>query len=232
MPNILPDIDRLEKICKKYKIKLVKIATNMLGQKQDNIDTPTQKADMFILTINKQLSDKKIADIAFVLTQDETTAQKLYIQKSNGLPMVYQGERELDYLYDVQTVAHDFHIDILSVIYNLSQIEKYEAYMQKRVEIAKIYCEKLRNLKHITIKKFDKNLVYSEFIIEVDKNRDAFARELKTKGITTGLHYIPLHLLSYYKEKYSYKIDHINSDTLSGIAFILSTNLLAPSGLI
>jgi len=221
MPNILPDIDRLEKICKKYKIKLVKIAINMLGQKHGNIDISIQKADISILTIAKQLSGKKIADIAFVITQDEKIAKKLFVQKSNGLPIVYHSDGALDYLYDVENIGHDFHIDLLSVIYNLAQLEKYETYIQKRVEIAKIYCEKLQGLKHIAINKFDKNLVYGEFIIQVDKNRDAFASELKTKGITTGLHYIPLHLLSYYKEKYNYKITQY-PNALSSFSKILS----------
>ena len=49
-------------------------------------------------------------------------------------------------------------------------------------------------------------LIYTQYIIEVAKNRDAFARELKDEGISTGLNYIPLHLLSYYKNKYKLKI--------------------------
>ena len=38
-----------------------------------------------------------------------------------------------------------------------------------------------------------------------------FARALKEQGIATGLHYIPLHLLSYYKNKYSLKITAFGS---------------------
>ena len=45
------------------------------------------------------------------------------------------------------------------------------------------------------------------FIIKIDKNRDSFARELKNRGIYTGLHFIPLHLLSYYKNKYSLRVN-------------------------
>ena len=41
---------------------------------------------------------------------------------------------------------------------------------------------------------------------EIDKNRDHFARELKKVGITIGLHYIPLHLMDYYKKKYELKV--------------------------
>jgi dTDP-4-amino-4,6-dideoxygalactose transaminase len=48
---------------------------------------------------------------------------------------------------------------------------------------------------------------YSLYILKIDKNRDSFARELAALGIETGLHYIPLHLMSYYKSKYSLRIN-------------------------
>jgi dTDP-4-amino-4,6-dideoxygalactose transaminase len=48
--------------------------------------------------------------------------------------------------------------------------------------------------------------IFTQFIIKIDRNRDAFARALQEYGIATGLNYIPLHLLSYYKNKYNIKI--------------------------
>ncbi|MCG3716644.1 DegT/DnrJ/EryC1/StrS family aminotransferase, partial [Aliarcobacter butzleri] len=48
--------------------------------------------------------------------------------------------------------------------------------------------------------------IFTQFIIKISRNRDAFARALKERGVATGLNYIPLHLLSYYKNKYSMKI--------------------------
>ena len=48
--------------------------------------------------------------------------------------------------------------------------------------------------------------IFLHFIIKVDKNRDHFAKELKERGIETALHFVPLHLLTYYKSKYKYKI--------------------------
>ncbi len=49
---------------------------------------------------------------------------------------------------------------------------------------------------------------HSRCIIKIDKNRDSFALELKKEGVEVGLHYIPLHFLSYYKTKYSLKINN------------------------
>ena len=48
---------------------------------------------------------------------------------------------------------------------------------------------------------------YNLYMIKIDKNRDSFALDLKKEGIQSGLHYIPLHLLSYYKTKYELRVN-------------------------
>jgi dTDP-4-amino-4,6-dideoxygalactose transaminase len=48
---------------------------------------------------------------------------------------------------------------------------------------------------------------FSLYIVKIDKNRDSFAVDLREAGVNTGLHYIPLHLLTYYKAKYSLRVN-------------------------
>ncbi|RLA75400.1 MAG: hypothetical protein DRG11_01415 [Epsilonproteobacteria bacterium] len=226
MPDTLTDIDKLQKICKRFNIKLVKVAFNMLGQKYKNCEISVKKADISIFTIIKQQMNKRVGDLAFMTTQDEIIAEKIRVYSQNGLPPIYFDDMGLDYLYDVNDIGYDFLVDTLSITFNLSQLNKYRIFIQKRVEIAKIYCDRLQGLKHITIKKFDNSYIYNELIIEVDKNRDAFAKELKQKGISTGLHYIPLHLLTYYKEKYKNKITKY-PNALSSFSRVLSLPIYA-----
>ena len=59
---------------------------------------------------------------------------------------------------------------------------------------------------HIELPKKVRDHNFDLFIIKIDKNRDGFARELKEKSIYTGLHFIPLHLLTYYKQKYNLRV--------------------------
>ena len=78
--------------------------------------------------------------------------------------------------------------------------------IKRRKEIAKLYEKRLAGVKHITVLPHKDEHIFTQFIIKVSRNRDAFARALKERGVSTGLNYIPLHLLSYYKTKYSIKI--------------------------
>jgi len=76
-------------------------------------------------------------------------------------------------------------------------------------------------VKHIITPPHKKEHIFTHYIIKINRNRDAFARALKERGISTGLHYIPLHLLSYYKQKYNLKITAFGS-ALSSYQQILS----------
>lgn len=94
----------------------------------------------------------------------------------------------------------------LDVALCLSQLRRIDYIIQRRQEIAKYYRENLENVPHISLPVVKSEHTFLHFIIKVDKNRDHFARELKECGIETALHFVPNHLLTYYKSKYKYKI--------------------------
>jgi dTDP-4-amino-4,6-dideoxygalactose transaminase len=89
----------------------------------------------------------------------------------------------------------------------LVQLEKQDEIIERQREIAEIYNERLADAPHIQTPIANDEHPFSLYIIKIDKNRDSFARELAARGIECGLHYIPLHLLSYYKTKYSLRVN-------------------------
>lgn len=89
----------------------------------------------------------------------------------------------------------------------LVQLEKQDENIERQRQIAEIYNERLASAPHIRLPIASEEHPYSLYIIKVDKNRDSFARELAARGIECGLHYIPLHLLTYYKAKYSLRVN-------------------------
>ena len=110
------------------------------------------------------------------------------------------------YLYDVVGIGNKYNVSYLDVALCLSQLRRIDYIIQRRQEIAKYYRENLENVPHISLPVVKSEHTFLHFIIKVDKNRDHFARELKECGIETALHFVPNHLLTYYKSKYKYKI--------------------------
>ena len=111
----------------------------------------------------------------------------------------------ITYVYDIEDVGLKYDLNAINAAYAKSQLKKTAKFIARRKEIAGIYQNELCDTPHITLPVGNDEHIYSQYIIKVDKNRDDFAREMIKNGINVSLHYIPIHLLSYYKKKFGYK---------------------------
>jgi dTDP-4-amino-4,6-dideoxygalactose transaminase len=116
------------------------------------------------------------------------------------------GSKSVGYLYDVVEIGCQFRLDDFSALYAELLFEQRETDKARRMEIAEIYFRELEGLDHLRLPLRAEDHSYFYYIVEIDKNRDAFARELARRGIEVALHYVPLHATRYYKEKYSLKL--------------------------
>jgi len=114
--------------------------------------------------------------------------------------------KELEYLYDIVDIGCDYRLDELSAYLLDGFFEDRMELIKRKQAIAKLYLQELKNIDAISLPIESKEHLYTYFIIEVNKNRDHFARELKKRGVEVGLQYIPLHFTSYYKNKYKLKV--------------------------
>ena len=201
------DLDRLYLLCDKYNIILIEDASGALGAtyKEDLIGTLGSSMTIFSMN-NSSLGNTSVSNCSVIVTNNEDIANRARLIRAHGITKSHDENGDLDYLYDVVDIGYKYEISELEAAFNIAQLKKTNKFISRRLEIANMYCSKLSNLRHIKVPKFCEDQIYSNFIIEIDKNRDTFARELKNHGIATNLTYIPLHLLSYYKNKYNLKI--------------------------
>ncbi len=204
--GVIPDLDRLYSIVKKYNIILIEDATTAMGSMYKNSMVGSLEADMTIFSTNYSNGKSALNNSGFIATANEDLATKAKLLRTHALSTSYDDYGNLDYIYDVVDIGYKYDMTDLEAAFNLAQFYKTNDFCDRRAEIAKIYNKKLANLKHIVLPAYDEEFIFSQYIIKVSKNRDAFARALKEEGIATGLNYIPLHLLSYYKQKYKLKI--------------------------
>jgi len=202
----LVDLDRLYYLCKKYNIILIEDASSALGATFDDELVGNLKADMTIFSMNQASSKNATSRCGIIVTNDDEIASRARLLRTHGIASDYDENGDLDYLYDVVDMGYKFDISELEAAFNIAQLKKTNHFIGRRVDIANIYTQRLSGLKHVKIPMFCEDQIYTQFIVEIGKNRDAFARALKDEGISTGLHYVPLHLLTYYKNKYKLKI--------------------------
>lgn len=202
----VPNLKRVYEIGKKYNILIIEDATSALGAMYEDEMVGSLDADMTIFSTNYTNSKTAISRGGFIVTADDELASRAKLLRTHAINSSFDAYGNLDYIYDVVDIGYKYDMTELEAAFNLAQFYKTNSFCERRQEIAAIYNKELEDVKHILRPAWDEDHIFSQYIIKVTKNRDGFARALKEQGVSTGLHYIPLHLLTYYKKKYKLKI--------------------------
>lgn len=198
------DLDRLYVIANKYNIKIVEDASDALGGTYKGKKIGSLQADITCFSFSAHLKNN-ICNGGVMITNNEEMMQRAKLLRNHALVV---NEDNLNYIYDVVDIGNKYTMSQLDAAYISARIDKQDINIKRRQDIAKRYFNELKSSAHISLPDMqNSDHPFSLYIIEVDKNRDSFARELLEYGIKTGLHYIPLHLLVYYKTKYLLKVN-------------------------
>lgn len=201
------DMARIYELAKIYDIKIIEDATAALGATYNGKKIGSLEADITVFRFNPQ-SNNSVSSAGMMTTKDPELSERARLLRNHAL--VGEGWDKfgnLGYVYDVVDIGLKYDLNELNAAYAIGQLEKNESFIERRMEIADIYNRELASCPHVSTPIKKRDHVYAQYIIKIDKNRDNFAKELKERGIYTGLHYIPLHLLSYYKHKYTLRVN-------------------------
>jgi len=197
------NLERLYNIAKIYNVKIIEDACDALGATYQGEKIGSTGADITCFNFSPHLK-KSVTNGGMLVTDDEDIMERARLLRDHAMVIDDGG---LDYVYDVVDIGNKYTMSPLDAAFISVQLEKRDSEVARQKEIAATFDKKLGGIHHITIPVVKEDHLFSLYIIKVDKNRDSFARELLARGIETGLHYIPLHLLSYYKSKYHLRIN-------------------------
>ena len=137
-----------------------------------------------------------------VTTNDEELYKKLKKYRSHG--MVYQGDPALienhgGWYMELQELGYNYRLPDVLCNLGISQLKRAEEGLTKRKAIAKRYNEAFAgtNVKTI-IPPANVNHAYHLYVIQIE-DRKGLYDYLRTKQIFAQVHYIPVHLMPYYK---------------------------------
>ncbi|WP_041957792.1 DegT/DnrJ/EryC1/StrS family aminotransferase [Sulfurospirillum arsenophilum] len=201
------DMARIYELAKQYDIKIVEDATAALGATYNGKKIGSLEADITVFRFNPQ-SNNSVSSAGMMTTKDPELSARARLLRNHAL--VGEGWDKfgnLGYVYDVVDIGLKYDLNELNAAFAIGQLEKNESFIERRLEIADIYNRELASCPHVSTPIKKRDHTYAQYIIKIDKNRDNFAKELKERGIYTGLHYIPIHLLSYYKHKYNLRVN-------------------------
>jgi len=199
------DLERVYSMAKIYGVKIVEDASDALGATYKGEKIGSTGADIVCFNFSSHLK-KNICNGGMLVTNDEDIITRARLLANHAITR--DPSAALEYIYDVVDIGNDYSLSELNAAYIRAQILDQDKNIARQQEIAREYSKALEDVEHVSIPSNNsEENPYSLYIIKIDKNRDSFALKLREEGIGTGLHYIPLHLLSYYKSKYSLRVN-------------------------
>ena len=112
------------------------------------------------------------------------------------------------WFYEIVAPGFKYNLTDIAASLGIHQLEKSNALWEKRKEKAALYNKLFDGFKGIILPVERKGTKSSWHLynIRVDsKIRNSIIDRLKEKNIGTSVHYIPLHLHPYYRERYGFK---------------------------
>ena len=198
------DLDRVYKMANIYNVKIVEDASDALGATYKGKKIGATGADIVCFNFSPHLR-KNVCNGGMLVTNSDAIIERARLLANHAIE---RDENALEYIYNVTDIGNDYSLSELNAAYIRAQVMQQDKSIARHKEIAKMFTTALNGVDHITTPSAENEEdPYILYIIKVDKNRDSFAVALKDVGIGTGLHYMPLHLLTYYKTKYALRVN-------------------------
>ena len=190
--GLASNMDKIQKICAKSKIFLVEDAAHASGSKFHGKKIGTHgSAVCFSFHPVKNLAMPTGG--AITLNGQKNKEFKKILQSKRWCGISSRKGAE----YDVSTLGWNYYMNEFSATIGLEQLKKLDRLNSKRKQIAKRY---FAEIKFSEIMPFDSNCSYHLYWVRV-KNRGVFMKNMKLNGVETGIHYKPIHNMSFYKSK-------------------------------
>lgn len=119
---------------------------------------------------------------------------------------------EGSWYYEIIAPGYKYNLTDIAAAIGIHQLRKAELFHKRRIEIVRRYQDSLQDIEEIILPQAQPNRVHSWhlFVIrlrldQLTINRSEFIDRLKEAGIATSVHYTPLHMHPYYREKFGYR---------------------------
>jgi dTDP-4-amino-4,6-dideoxygalactose transaminase len=145
-----------------------------------------------------------------VVTDDERLAKRMSVMRLHGI------DRDVWDRYTSKKPSWHYHVVDAGYKYNMPdllaalgrvQLKRAEEFCRRRRTIAHHYRELLAGCDYIDLPPSSDDSSWHLFVIRVNPeqltlSRDQIMEQLAEHGVATSLHYIPLHLMPYYRDRY------------------------------
>lgn len=148
-----------------------------------------------------------------LVTDREDIARRAAVMRLHGIDREVWDRYtapEASWRYEVVEAGYKYNMTDLAAAIGRVQLRKAERFHRRRREIAARYLEAFADADYLRLPRDDPGHSWHLFTLRIvadrlDLTRDEYVAKLKERGIGTSVHYIPLHIMPYYRRLYGYQ---------------------------
>lgn len=205
------DLDSIHSIAQKHGLTVIEDACHALGAEYRNRRVGSI-AHMTVFSFHP-VKHLTTGEGGMVTTDDQRFAETLRKFRNHGISTgARERQREGQWHYEMVLLGFNYRLTDIACALGLGQIGKLDSNLARRRQIAARYSLKLRQIPGIVVPSVrgDVDPAWHLYPIRLEParfsvQRDEFFRALRAENIGVNVHYIPVHLHPYYRERFGYR---------------------------
>ncbi len=209
------DMDPIMAIANKYNLKVIEDAAHVLPAKYKERTIGTiGDITCFSFYATKNITT---GEGGMAVTDNPEWAERMRIMSLHGISKDAwkRYTAEGNWYYEIIAPGYKYNMTDIAAALGIAQLRKADKFCHRRTEIARFYNKAFSHIEAIEIPHSSRltphtNHSWHLYVIKLNLeqltiDRNSFIEELKSRGIGTSVHFIPLHIHPYYRDMYGYK---------------------------
>ncbi len=224
------DIDEINAIASRHGLTVIQDSAHALGATYKGKPLGAL-SDMTIFSFHP-VKHVAMGEGGLIATSDDGLVERLRLFRTHGITSdpgrMVLSEQAADkenpqargtnpdgrapWYYEMQELGFNYRITDIQCALGLSQLEKLDRFLERRKAIAERYTAAFSDSPYLVVphQEADRQSAWHLFMLRLrldrlSKTRRQIFEELRALGIGVHVHYIPLHLQPYYREKFGHK---------------------------
>lgn len=193
------DYDALRAIVDRHGLFLVADACHSLGGSYRGTPCGSQ-ADLSVFSFHP-VKPITTGEGGMIVTRNEELARRMRIFRNHGITTDHR-QRSLAgaWYYEMVELGYNYRLSDIHCALGLSQLNRLDGFIQRRQSIAARYDATFAehpSIRPLAVRQWNSH-GYHLYVIRTP-HRDTLYAGLRDRGIHTNVHYVPVHLHSYYR---------------------------------
>jgi len=214
------DLEEISLIAQKHNLLVIEDAAHALGAEYKNTKIGSCKySDMAIFSFHP-VKSITTGEGGVILTNNKEIFKKLLILRNHGIAKEkaeLMNKNEGPWYYEMQELGFNYRITDLQCALGVSQLKKLKKFLERRRELISIYNRNLHKIDKVNLpieKPYVKSAWHIYYVrLKESSKRSLIFEELQKFNIGVQVHYIPVHLQPYYRNRFGYKVgDYLKAE--------------------